>query len=159
MLFNPTAVGAAFHKIERGGDITYHGPGQLVIYPIFDLDTLGLGIAEFVHLLEEVVMATVAHYGLVATRIAGAAGIWLHADTTPAKICAVGMRISRRCSMHGIAINVNTDLKFFDYIVPCGLTGMGVTSLQKEVGREINLDEVQQVFLTQMRAVGFHLVD
>ncbi len=155
MLFKPEVIGAAFFKIQRGGDITYHGPGQLVIYPVFDLDTFGLGVAEFVHLIEQVVINTISHYGLVGTRIDGAAGIWLNADTYPVKICAVGMRMSRKCSMHGIAINVNTNLKYFDYIVPCGLSDKGVTSLQMELGREVDLNEVQDVFIKQMKVVGF----
>lgn len=151
MLFKPEAVGAAFHKINRGGDITYHGPGQMVVYPIFDLDTLSMGPAAFVAALEEVIMDTVAHYGITAARLDGAPGIWLDADTNPRKICAVGLKISRGCTMHGIALNINTDLKFFNYIVPCGLPDKAVTSLQKELGREVDMNEVRAVFLGKLQ--------
>ena len=150
LLFRPDAVGAAFHKVNRGGDITYHGPGQMVVYPIFDLDTLSIGVADFVAALEDVIISTVAHYGLTASRLDGAPGIWLDADTKPRKICAVGMKVSRHCTMHGIAINVNTDLKYFDYIVPCGIPDKGVTSLQKELGREIDMNEVREIFVREL---------
>jgi lipoyl(octanoyl) transferase len=150
LLFRPEAVGAAFHKVSRGGDITYHGPGQIVVYPIFDLDALDIGVADFVHALEDVVILTLAHYGLTATRLDGAPGIWLDAERNPRKICAVGMKVSRHCTMHGIAINVNTDLKYFDYIVPCGIPDKAVTSLQKELGREIDMNEVREVFVNEL---------
>jgi lipoyl(octanoyl) transferase len=150
LLFQPEAVGAAFYKVSRGGDITYHGPGQMVVYPIFDLDTLPIGVADFVAALEDVIIRTVAHYGLTATRLDGAPGIWLDAATDPRKICAVGMKVSRHCTMHGIAINVNTDLKYFDYIVPCGIAGKGTTSLQKELGREVDMDEVREIFVREL---------
>ncbi len=122
----------------------------MVVYPIFDLDTLQMGVADFVHAMEEVIIRTVAHYGLSATRLDGAPGIWLDADTNPRKICAVGMKVSRHCTMHGIAINVNTDLKYFGYIVPCGIPDKGVTSLQKELGREISMDEVREIFVAEL---------
>jgi lipoyl(octanoyl) transferase len=150
MLFKPESVGAAFHKVTRGGDITYHGPGQMVVYPIFDLDTMGMGPAAFVSALEDVITETVAHYGITATRLNGAPGIWLDAETNPRKICAVGLRISRGCTMHGIALNVNTDLKYFDYIVPCGLPDKAVTSMQKELGKDIDMNEVRKVFLEKL---------
>lgn len=149
-MFKPEAVGAAFHKISRGGDITYHGPGQMVVYPIFDLDTLHIGVGDFVSALEDVIITTVAHYGLTTTRLKDAPGIWLDAETNPRKICAVGMKASRRCIMHGIAINVNTDLKYFDYIVPCGIPDKGVTSLKKELGREIDMKEVRDIFVREL---------
>jgi lipoyl(octanoyl) transferase len=151
MLFRPEAVGAAFHKINRGGDITYHGPGQMVVYPVFDLETLSMGPATFVASLEDVIIAVVAHYGITATRLEGAPGIWLDTEINPRKICAVGLRISRGCTMHGIALNVNTDLKFFDYIVPCGLPDKAVTSLQKELGRAIDMKEVEIIFLEKLK--------
>ena len=150
MLFRPEAVGAAFHKITRGGDITYHGPGQMVVYPIFDLDTLGMGPAAFVSALEDVVIDTLSHYGITATRLDGAPGIWLDAETDPRKICAVGLRISRGCTMHGIALNINTDLKYFNHIVPCGLPDKAVTSMQKELGRMVNMDEVRTIFIKKL---------
>ena len=122
----------------------------MVVYPIFDLDTLHIGVADFVSALEDVIISTVAHYGLTATRLDGAPGIWLDADTNPRKICAVGMKVSRHCTMHGIAINVNTDLKYFDYIVPCGIPDKAVTSLQKELSREIDMDEVREIFVKEL---------
>jgi len=122
----------------------------MVVYPIFDLDTLGIGVADFVTALEDVIINTVAYYGLTASRLDGAPGIWLDADTMPRKICAVGMKVSRHCTMHGIAINVNTDLKYFDYIVPCGIPDKGVTSLKKELNREIDISEVRDVFIKEL---------
>lgn len=150
LLFDPKAVGAAFHRIDRGGDITYHGPGQMVVYPIFDLDSLAIGVADFVHAFEEVIIRTVGHYGIKASRLDGAPGIWLDADSAPRKICAVGMKMSRRCSMHGIALNVNTDLRYFGYIVPCGIPDKGTTSLQKELGRTIDMEEVRDIFIKEL---------
>jgi lipoyl(octanoyl) transferase len=150
LLFKPEAVGATFHKISRGGDITYHGPGQLVVYPIFDLDTIHTGVADFVAALEDVIMHTVAHWGIASGRLKDAPGIWLEADSAPRKIAAVGMKVSRRCTMHGIAININTDLKYFSYIVPCGIPDKGVTSLQKELGREVSMEEVREVFVKKL---------
>ena len=122
----------------------------MVVYPIFDLDTLNIGVADFVHALEEVIIKTLRHYSLTATRLEGAPGIWLDADIRPRKICAVGMKVSRHCTMHGIAINVNTDLKFFDYIVPCGIPDKAVTSLQKELGREVDMNEVREIFVREL---------
>ncbi len=159
MLFRPESVGAAFHRIERGGDITYHGPGQLVVYPIFDLDTLGLGPAAFVAALEDAIILLLADYGLTATRLEGAPGIWLDAATAPRKICAVGLKISRGCTMHGIALNIKTDLKYFGYIVPCGLPDKTVTSMQHELGRELNFAEVRDAFLQKLQLVlPLHLI-
>ncbi len=150
MLFNPASVGATLHKINRGGDITYHGPGQMVAYPIFDLETLNIGLATFVHALEETIIRTVAHYGLVAGRLATAPGIWLDTENDPRKICAIGLKASRYCTMHGIAMNVNTDLKYFNYIVPCGIPDKGVTSLQKELGHEVSMTEVRDIFVKEL---------
>lgn len=153
MLFRPEAVGAAFHQIERGGDITYHGPGQLVVYPIFDLDTLGMGPAAFVAALEDAIILLLADYGLTATRLEGAPGIWLDATSAPRKICAVGLKISRGCTMHGIALNINTELRYFNYIVPCGLPDKAVTSMQRELGRELDFAVVRAAFLEKLQLV------
>ncbi|NOX87338.1 MAG: lipoyl(octanoyl) transferase LipB [Chlorobi bacterium] len=139
--------GASFYHINRGGDITYHGPGQIVGYPILDLDNFGLSIKSYIHNLEEVIICSLGHFGITATRLEGATGVWLDADN-PArsrKICAIGVRTSHWVSMHGFALNVNTDLAYFDYIVPCGITGKAVTSMQKELGKEMDIDEVMQV--------------
>ena len=138
----------AFYKSNRGGDITYHGPGQIVGYPILDLDHFFTDIHRYLRTLEEVIIATLSDYGLQATRSDGETGVWLDADTPSArKICAMGVRASRWVTMHGFALNVNTNLAHFDYIVPCGIQGKGVTSLEKEVGRVIPLNEVQEKIL------------
>jgi len=144
-----------FYKIERGGDITYHGPGQLVGYPVFDLDRLDISIKDFVFNIEEMLIRTVAHYGIVATRLNGATGVWLDADDPrkARKIAAIGMKISKKVSMHGFALNVNTHLEYFDHIIPCGLKDKGVTSLQKELNREISLDEVTKIVVENFETV------
>ena len=153
LLFKPELTGADFYRIERGGDITFHGPGQLVIYPIFDLDTLDIGVSEFVGKLEETVILTLKEYGLTGERLEGASGVWLDITFNPRKICAIGLKISRKCSMHGISINLNTDLRYFSYIVPCGLQDKGVTSLQKELGKEISMKEFQTKFCVNFEKI------
>jgi len=147
--------GASFYKIERGGDITYHGPGQLVGYPVFDLDNFKISIKEFVFKIEEVLIRTVAHYGINAERLEGATGVWVeaHHPTNARKIAAIGMKISKKISMHGFALNVNTNLNYFNYIIPCGLKDKGVTSIQKEVGREIAMDEVLTLLQQEFESV------
>ena len=137
--------GATFHRINRGGDITYHGPGQLVGYPIFDLDNFFTDIHRYLRLLEEAVIRTLADYNLVAGRIPGLTGVWLDAEPgapNPRKICAMGVKCSRWVTMHGFALNVNTDLNYFNHIIPCGIDDKAVTSLQQEVGHSVSLDEV-----------------
>lgn len=137
-------LGAELFHIDRGGDITYHGPGQLVCYPILNLEDFSLGLKEYVHLLEEAVIRVCASYGLVAGRVEKATGVWLEGDTLKArKICAIGVRSSHYVTMHGLALNVNTDLRYFSYIHPCGFIDKGVTSLQAELGYEIPMDEVK----------------
>jgi len=131
---------ATFYKINRGGDITYHGPGQLVAYPIFDLDNFFTDIHRYVRFLEESVIRTCADYGITAGRIQGLTGVWL-TDGMPRKICAIGVKSSRWVTMHGLAMNVNTDLSYFGSIIPCGIDDKAVTSLQQELGREIPLRE------------------
>ena len=139
------AIGATLYHIDRGGDITYHGPGQLVCYPILNLEEFGLGLKEYVHLLEEAVIRVCASYGVVAGRLEKATGVWLEGDTSRArKICAIGVRISHYVTMHGLALNVNTDLRYFSYIHPCGFIDKGVTSLQQELGRSIDMAEVKE---------------
>lgn len=139
---------ASFFKINRGGDITYHGFGQIVGYPIFDLDDFFTDIGRYVRYIEEAVIRTLKHYGIVAERMQGFAGVWLEANTPRArKICAIGVHLSRWVTMHGFAFNINTDLAYFANIVPCGITDKGVTSLAKELGREIPLQEVKTILL------------
>lgn len=141
-------IGAEFYHIDRGGDITYHGPGQLVGYPILDLEREGIGLREYIHALEQTVIDTVADYGISAGRIDGAAGVWLtETGKAPRKICALGVRSSHYVTMHGFALNVNTDLRYFDYINPCGFADRGATSLERETGRKMSMDEVKERLL------------
>ena len=137
---------ASFYKINRGGDITYHGPGQLVGYPILDLDNFFTDIHKYLRLLEEMVILTLEDYGLKSERSPGETGVWLDVGTPFArKICAMGVRASRWVTMHGFALNVNADLGYFDHIIPCGIKGKAVTSLNVELGKkEIPLAEVQE---------------
>ena len=138
-------VGIEFYRINRGGDITYHGPGQIVGYPILDLEQFGLGIKSYIDLLEDSVMKLLDSYGISSGRMAGATGVWLDArDPKKArKICAIGVRASRHITMHGFAFNVNTDLTKYQYINPCGFTDKGVTSMEKELGRKQDMEEVK----------------
>ena len=140
------AMGAQFFHIDRGGDITFHGPGQLVCYPILDLEQLGIGLRAYIEALEEAVIRTVAEYGIAAGRIAGASGVWIDPEKArPRKICAIGVRSSRYITMHGFALNVSTDLQWFTRINPCGFTDRGVTSIAAETGREIGMSEVKSL--------------
>lgn len=139
------AIGATLYHIDRGGDITYHGPGQLVCYPILNLEDFHLGLKEYIHVLEEAVIRVCASYGVEAGRVKGATGVWLAIGTPQErKICAMGVRSSHFVTMHGLALNVNTDLRYFSYINPCGFLDKGVTSLQKELGREMPMEEVTE---------------
>ena len=139
------AKGARFYKINRGGDITYHGPGQLVGYPIFDLDNFFTDIHKYLRYLEEAVILTLAEYGIKAGRIKGSTGVWLDWDNPKArKICALGVRSSRWVTMHGFAFNINSDLNYFTNIIPCGITDKAVTSLDKELGRPVQMKEAQE---------------
>lgn len=136
--------GARFFHINRGGDITYHGPGQVVGYPILDLENFFTDIHKYLRFLEEMVILTLAEYGLKGARSEGETGVWLDVGQPGArKICAMGVRASRWVTMHGFALNVNTDLSYFDYMVPCGIRDKGVTSLQAELGRYVPMQEVR----------------
>lgn len=146
ILVSNEELNAEFYHVSRGGDVTFHGPGQLVVYPIFDIDTLGIGLAQFIFKLEETVIETLNHYNLKGERIPGAAGIWLRKPHgMDEKICAIGVRASRHITMHGLAININTNLRYFDKIIPCGLKGKGVTSLSKEINREESTDRFKHL--------------
>ena len=139
-----SSLGAEFFHIDRGGDITFHGPGQLVGYPILDLEKLGIGLRTYIDTLEEAAIRTVAHYGIEAGRVAGASGVWLDAaGPRMRKICAIGVRSSRFVTMHGFGLNVSTDLSWFDRINPCGFKDRGVTSIEKETGPRISMEEVK----------------
>jgi lipoyl(octanoyl) transferase len=145
---------ATFHKINRGGDITYHGYGQVVGYPILDMDEFFTDIARYVRVLEETVIRMLAAYGLKGERIKGLSGVWLEGETQRArKICAVGVHLSRWTTMHGFALNVNTDLSYFKYIVPCGIDDKAVTSMQQELGREVDMQVVKDALKKHFAAL------
>lgn len=147
-------IEARFYKINRGGDITYHGPGQIVGYPIFDLEALGIGIKEYIHLLEEALISALADLGIRASRLEGATGVWLDVDQPQKarKISAIGVRASRFVSMHGFAFNVNTNLEYFRHINPCGFIDKGVTSLEKELGAPQSMEAVKDLLFKKLSA-------
>lgn len=140
------AKDASFYRIDRGGDITYHGPGQIVGYPIFDLETIMIGLKEYIYRLEEAIIRTVNEFSLTASRLDGGTGVWLDPEVPgkARKICAIGVKASRYITMHGFAFNVNTDLTYFNNINPCGFTDKGVTSLQKELGISQDFESVKR---------------
>lgn len=146
--------GATFYKINRGGDITYHGPGQIVGYPILDLENFFTDIHKYLRLLEETIILTIAEYGIKGTRSEGETGVWLDVGTPFArKICAMGIRSSRWVTMHGFALNANVDLGYFDNIIPCGIRGKAVTSMEAELNRKVDLDEVKQKILKHFKTL------
>ncbi len=148
LLINPDflkKIDAEYYKTNRGGDITYHGPGQIVGYPILDLNDLSLGIKGYINRLEDVIIKTTEFYGIKAERLDEATGVWVNKGNNFEKICSIGVRASRYVTMHGFALNVNTDLKYFDYINPCGFTDKKVTSISKELNREIDFEEAKKI--------------
>lgn len=145
---------AKFYKINRGGDITYHGPGQLVAYPIFDLDYFFTDIHKYMRCLEEAVIEVLAHYGVKGERSDGFTGVWIDVDKpTARKICAMGVKSSRWVTMHGIGFNVNSNLSYFSHIVPCGIDDKTVTSLQQELNRVMDMDEVKALLKEKLATV------
>ena len=144
------SLGAEFFHIDRGGDITFHGPGQLVCYPIIDLDTIGLGIRRYIEALEQSVIDLAAEYGIEAHRSEGASGVWVTVGRRLVKLCAIGVRASHGVTMHGLAMNVCTDLKWFELINPCGFTDRGVCSLTTLCGREVTMAEVKPKFINYL---------
>ncbi len=144
-------IGASLYHIDRGGDITYHGPGQIVCYPILNLEDYTLGLKEYIHVLEEAVINVCAHYGIIAGRLAGATGVWLDGDSKRArKICAIGVRSSHFVTMHGLAFNVNTDLNYFHYINPCGFVDKGVTSIEKELNQKVDMEQTKSLLRSEI---------
>ena len=141
--------GVSLFKIDRGGDITYHGPGQLVVYPIFDLDTFRMGLKSYIHTLEEAIIKLLAIYNIKADRMEKATGVWIDADNSAKarKICAIGVKTSKYVTMHGLALNINTDLDYFRLINPCGFIDKGVTSMQLELGKELDINLVKKQLL------------
>ncbi len=144
--------GASFYPINRGGDITYHGPGQIVGYPILDLDNFFTDINRYLRLLEESVILTLKNFGIQSGRVKGLTGVWIDGDdpSRARKICALGVKLSRWVTMHGFAFNINTDLSYFDHIVPCGISDKSVTSLERELGSTQNIQEVQSILLNHL---------
>lgn len=140
-------INATYYKINRGGDVTYHGPGQIVGYPVIDLEYYQVGVKQYIEKMEDAIIATIAEYGLEGGRKEGATGVWLDSGhkVKARKICAIGVRVSRYVTMHGFALNVNTDMRYFNYINPCGFVSYGVTSMQQELKREVNLNEIKEI--------------
>lgn len=149
------AKDASFYKINRGGDITYHGPGQIVGYPIFDLELFGVQVKQYINKLEESIIKTLSIYNLKGERLKNGTGVWLDPEIPgkARKICAIGVRASRYVTMHGFAFNVNTNLEYFNYINPCGFVDKGITSLEKEVDAKIDIDKVKLVVMEKMSEV------
>lgn len=151
---------AQFYQINRGGDITYHGPGQLVVYPIFDLEQFFTDIHKYMRFLEEAVIRSLANFGIQGDRFAGMTGVWLEPTTPKArKICAMGVKSSRWMTMHGIGFNICTDLSFFNHIVPCGIQDKAVTSVEKELNRFVSIDEITPILLKELTELfGFEVI-
>lgn len=149
------ALGVSYYHINRGGDITYHGPGQITGYPIFDLETWHIGLKQYIYRLEETIIRILALYGLKGERLEGATGVWLDPFVAgkARKICAIGVKSSRFVTMHGFALNINTDLNYFSLINPCGFTDKGVTSLAKELGKEQDFEEAKRQLVALFREV------
>jgi len=148
------AKDATFVKTNRGGDITYHGPGQIVGYPIFDLANFNLGLKQYIYNVEEAIINTLSLYGISSTRLEGATGVWLDVGTPLCrKICAIGVRSSRYVTMHGFALNVNTDLTYFGHINPCGFVDKGVTSMQKELGHVVDFEELKSLLRKELEKI------
>lgn len=148
-----SSVNASYYHINRGGDITYHGPGQLVGYLIIDLENFFTDIHKYMRFLEEAIIQTLDEFGLESGRIKGLTGVWMDMEKRPRKICAFGVKTSRWVTMHGFALNVNPDLSYFDHIIPCGIQDKAVTSMQVELGRSIEMKEVQEILLAKLTSL------
>ncbi|MBI9061129.1 MAG: lipoyl(octanoyl) transferase LipB [Marinilabiliaceae bacterium] len=149
------SIDATFYKINRGGDITYHGPGQIVGYPIFDLEEMDLKVKSYIHQLEEAIIQTIGEYGIKGERLDGATGVWMDTQIPgkTRKICAIGVKASRYVSMHGFALNVNTNLSYFNHINPCGFVDKGVTSMEKELGAVVDMAEIKGKLLDNIKNI------
>ncbi|HEX2394506.1 MAG TPA: lipoyl(octanoyl) transferase LipB [Bacteroidales bacterium] len=162
LLINPgflASINATFYHTDRGGDITYHGPGQLVGYPVFDLDRLGIGAKTYIFRIEESIIALLKEFKIDSGRLEGATGVWIKKDEPPLmrKICAIGVKISRGITMHGFALNVNTNLSYFSWINPCGYTDKGVTSIEEETGIKVDMEKVKAL-LSEKIASLFEII-
>lgn len=147
-------ISATYYKTNRGGDITYHGPGQLVGYPVFDLERFELSIKDYVFKVEESIIRMLKKFDIPSSRLQGATGVWLDVDKPSArKICAIGVKAGKYVTMHGFALNVNTDLNYFTYINPCGFVDKGVTSIEKEVGKKMDIEEIKLLLLKEFEIV------
>ena len=149
------AMGAEYYHIDRGGDITFHGTGQIVCYPILDLEMLGISLKEYIGALEQAAITTAAHYGVATERLEGAAGVWIaeQGTTIRRKICAIGVKSSRYITMHGMAFNVNTDLSYFEKINPCGMADKRATSLAELLDREVSMEETKELLLNNLSKI------
>lgn len=149
------AKDAKFFRTDRGGDITYHGPGQIVGYPVFDLEKIKIGLKEYIYRLEESIIMTLSALGISGSRLSGATGVWLDPENKAKarKICAIGVKASRFITMHGFAFNVNTDLTYFNYINPCGMADKGVTSLEKELGEKQDFEKIKLLVRNNLQVV------
>ena len=149
------AKDASFYKIDRGGDITFHGPGQIVGYPIFDLEEIHVGLKEYIFRIEEAIIRSAGEFGIACSRLDGGTGVWIDPEIPgkARKICAIGVKASKFVTMHGFAFNVNTDLSYFNHINPCGFTDKGVTSIEKETGRKADIDEVKEIVRNKLGEV------
>lgn len=155
------SIQASYYHINRGGDITYHGPGQIVAYPVIDLENFFTDIHKYMRLLEEAVILTIEEFGIEAGRIHGLTGVWINPEDpmNARKICALGVKTSRWVTMHGLALNVNTDLAYFHYIVPCGISDKAVTSMEKELNRKVDLNEVKTILKDKLASLfGMELI-
>ena len=153
ILVSTEEMNADFFHTNRGGDVTFHGPGQLVVYPILDIDRFSIGLARYIFQLEESIIQSLLTYGIHAGRVEGAAGIWLKENGPERKICAIGVKASRNITMHGLAVNITTDLTYFQKIVPCGLVNKPVTSLQQELKQPVSMNEYKSRFFDSFRRV------
>ena len=149
------AKDACFYKIDRGGDITFHGPGQIVGYPIFDLEVIRIGLKEYIFRIEEAIIRAAGEFGITCSRLDGGTGVWIDPEIAgkARKICAIGVKASKFVTMHGFAFNVNTDLTYFNHINPCGFTDKGVTSIEKETGRKADINEVKEIVKNRLGEV------
>ena len=149
------SIGATYHHINRGGDITYHGPGQIVVYPVIDLENFFTDIHKYMRLLEEAVIHTLSEYGIIAGRINGLTGVWIDFEDlkTCRKIAALGVKTSRWVTLHGLAFNINTDLDYFKYIVPCGIDDKDVTSMKRELGAQQDLNKIRSILLNHIASI------
>jgi lipoyl(octanoyl) transferase len=148
-------LGVTFYKTNRGGDITYHGPGQMIAYPVLDLEQFFTDLGKYMRSLEESIILTLKEFGIEAGRLKGSTGVWLdpHDPFKARKICAMGVRCSRWITIHGLALNMNADLQFFDYIIPCGIKDKAVTSMEKELGHKVDEEAVKKIFLEKFAVV------